>query len=209
MLDKLDLMHLIKLWRIMDKPNWDTYFLTMTVLASTRSIDPATKCGCVLVDKNHKMISAGYNGPIGGSIDSEIPMSRPEKYYHMIHAEANAILSSSNKDLFGATCYTNIRPCHDCLKMLLQCGVRNFVFMNLPNAKCVDKESMKAQEIMIDHHNVNFKIIEPKYVADFMYNMSAYFDHSFSSTPSAPKKLGVLLKLYKDIICRLKVKLIC
>ena len=165
----------------MEKPDWDTWFLGMVVLSLTRSIDPDTKCGCVLVDKHNRFLSLGYNGPIRNSIDEEIPLCRPDKYYHMIHSEVNAILSSGACNLEGATCYTNIRPCHDCLKLLLQCGVSKFIFMDLPNAKCVDEDSIKAQEIMMKHHNVTFSTVKPEQILSFLKDTCSFFENSINN----------------------------
>ena len=67
------------------RPAWDEYYLTIAYVVAQRSFDPSSKCGCVLVSRDGRVLSTGYNGPIKGSIDSKIPLTRPEKYCHMIH----------------------------------------------------------------------------------------------------------------------------
>ena len=62
-----------------EKPNWDDWFMAQLFVIAMRSIDTNTKCGCIVVDKNHRVLSSGYNGPPGGCDDSQIPMTHPEK----------------------------------------------------------------------------------------------------------------------------------
>jgi len=47
----------------MDKPDWDTFFMSLAFLYCTRSPDQQTKAGCVIVDWPSKLpIGLGYNG---------------------------------------------------------------------------------------------------------------------------------------------------
>ena len=48
------------------RPTWDEYFLAIVEVVSTRSPDPHTKHGCVLVDAGKRVLSTGYNGPVSG-----------------------------------------------------------------------------------------------------------------------------------------------
>lgn len=132
------------------RPSWQTYYLTMAFVVAQRSFDPNTKCGCIIVSKDNRILSTGYNGPIKGSSDAKIPLVRPQKYYHMIHAEENALLaySGSAQDIQGATAYVTGRPCHRCLRGLLQKGITKIVYG--PNVtKVVDNEDLEAQKIML------------------------------------------------------------
>lgn len=116
----------------MKKPTYIDYFLTMTFLVAQRSIDPSTKCGAILVSADNRILSTGYNGPIKNSIDNLIPLVRPEKYAHLLHAEENCLLaySGSVQDLINSTIYITGKPCHKCLRMILQRGVKNIVYTN-------------------------------------------------------------------------------
>jgi len=111
------------------KPLYTDYFLTLAYLVAMRSIDPSTKCGAVLVSADKRILATGYNGPLRGADDSKVPLTRPEKYPHMIHAEENCLLaySGSTQDLEGSTMYVTGKPCHKCLRMILQKGIRNIV----------------------------------------------------------------------------------
>ena len=111
------------------KPLYTDYFLTIAYLVAMRSIDPSTKCGAVLVSADKRILSTGYNGPLRGANDSKVPLTRPDKYPHMIHAEENCLLAynGSFQDLEGSTMYVTGKPCHKCLRMILQKGIHNIV----------------------------------------------------------------------------------
>ena len=110
-----------------NRPGWEEYFMMMADLVSTRSKDPNTHHGCVIVDPNHRVISCGYNGCIQHIDDSKIPQTRPEKYHYYVHAEQNAILFAK-QDLTGCYSFTTGAPCSTCGKMLLQAGISRIYY---------------------------------------------------------------------------------
>jgi len=136
----------------MGRPSWDEYYLTIAYVVAQRSFDPSSKCGCVLVSKDNRVLSTGYNGPIAGSIDSKIPLERPAKYKHMLHGEENALLaySGSQQDIIGGTAYVTGRPCHKCLRMLLQKKIARIVYSAANVTKVLDQDDWDAQQIMIN-----------------------------------------------------------
>jgi len=133
------------------RPDWDAFYLAQAFVVSGRAFDPRTQHGCVIVSKDNRLLSSGCNGPLKGSIDDEVPITSPEKYPFMIHAEENAILfySGSKSDIEGATAYVTGRPCHRCLRMLLQKEVKRIVYANI-TSKCVDHEDLAHQEKLIE-----------------------------------------------------------
>ncbi|NLV47458.1 MAG: cytidine deaminase, partial [Clostridiaceae bacterium] len=53
-----------------DYISWDEYFMGIALLSAKRSKDPSTQVGACIVNKQHKIVSVGYNGmPIGCSDD--------------------------------------------------------------------------------------------------------------------------------------------
>jgi dCMP deaminase len=130
------------------------HYLMQCFVVAMRSCDTSTKHGAVIVSKEGRVLSTGYNGPIRNSVDSEIPSERPEKYYHMIHAEENAILAynGSYQDIEGSTIYVSGKPCHKCLRMIIQKGIKNIIYPKFPLAKCQDEDDIKATELMLKHH---------------------------------------------------------
>ncbi len=147
----------------MNKINYDDYFLAMCYLVAMRSIDPSTKCGAVLVSKDHKVLSTGYNGPIRGADDSMIPLERPAKYAHLLHSEENCLLAynGSNEDLENATMYVTGAPCHKCLRMIIQKGVRNIVYTNGNLANMQDTAELAICELMLTYSQpVNVRVVD-------------------------------------------------
>ena len=96
-----------------------------------KSKDPSSKMGCVVVDKNKRVVSLGYNGMIQGANEEKMTLSeRPMKYYFAIHSEMNAVLFA-HQDLSGCTIYNRVATCENCLKYCLQAGIKRFVYNEL------------------------------------------------------------------------------
>jgi dCMP deaminase len=70
----------------------DNYFINIADEVATRSKDPSTQVGAVIVDEKHRPVSFGYNGFLGAGDDRYLTRERPMKYYFSIHAEMNSIL---------------------------------------------------------------------------------------------------------------------
>ena len=132
----------------MKRPEWDEYFLSLAELVSRRSPDPSTKHGCVLVDSGQRVVSTGYNGPVSGVPNEIVPLTRPEKYDWLIHAEDNAV-SFARCDLRGATAYVTGPPCAPCFRRLLQVGVVRIVYADRQSA-CINEAEREACRIMAD-----------------------------------------------------------
>lgn len=141
-----------ELFKTWTKLNWDEYYMAQTFLIALRSPDPATKQGCCVVGSNYEPLSMGYNAPPRGCIDSEIPLTRPEKYSFMIHAEENAIANASRigLNLKNSTFYITGHPCSRCFGMILQVGARRVVYGPvMANKKCISPEDLQAIELML------------------------------------------------------------
>lgn len=110
---------------------WDEYFMKIAEAVATKSKDPSSKMGCVIVDANKRVVSLGYNGMLQGADESKMTLSeRPMKYYFAIHSEMNAILFA-HQDLTGCTVYNRVATCENCLKYCLQAGIKRFVYKEL------------------------------------------------------------------------------
>lgn len=116
---------------------WDDYFISMCHTVSTRSKDPATQHGAVLVDEQRRVVSTGYNGGCRKIDDSLIDWSRPNKYGFVIHAEENALWTAERKNLDGCTLYITGRPCSKCMLRIAHSGVSVVVFGDR-SSSCVD-----------------------------------------------------------------------
>ena len=106
---------------------WDKRFLSMAALIATWSKDPSTQVGAVIVDKERRVVSLGYNGFPKGISDDKRLDKRETKYKMVVHAECNALLFAA-KDLAGCTIYTQpFMPCPTCAGMIIQSGITRAV----------------------------------------------------------------------------------
>ena len=107
---------------------WDIYFLMEAALISTRSKDPSTKCGAVIVAPNLSIVSKGYNGLPTCYPDSQAQLeNRAWKYESIVHCEVNAMIFAA-RNLCGHTLYTwPLLSCSRCASQLSQAGIERFV----------------------------------------------------------------------------------
>jgi dCMP deaminase len=117
--------------------SWDKFYLEMAELVSTRSKDPSTKTGAVIVAPDKHVISVGFNGfPKGMRDDEELYNNREEKYSRIVHCEMNAILFANLPLPKGSTLYTwPFMSCDRCVVHMLQAGIRKFVAPRCPADK--------------------------------------------------------------------------
>lgn len=109
--------------------SWDTYFFRLAELVATKSKDPSTKVGVVVVGPDHEIRSTGFNGfPRGVDETDPKRWERPTKYLFVEHAERNAIYNAARMGLSlkGCTMYMNFHPipCIDCAKGVVQSGIK-------------------------------------------------------------------------------------
>jgi dCMP deaminase len=116
-----------------DKVNsWDAFFLESAKLQASKSKDPSTKVGCVVVDDDNVIRSTGFNGFARG-IDETIPerWERPIKYKYVCHAEANAVYNAARSgiSLKGTRIYLNWAgaPCDGCANAIIQAGIKEVI----------------------------------------------------------------------------------
>ncbi len=142
--------------------SWDEYFMGVALLSSFRSKDPHTKVGACIVNQKKHIVGIGYNGfPVGCS-DLEYPWENDKeltfldtKYPYVVHAEANAILNST-EPLDGATLYVSLFPCNECAKLIIQSGIKHIVYMD---DKYKEQDSFIASKKMFDSAGVDYKMI--------------------------------------------------
>ena len=120
------------------RPNWDTYFMDLAVLASKRATCLRRKVGAFIVKDRH-ILSTGYNGaPKGikhcqqaGCVREKlnIPSGQRHELCRALHAEQNAFLQAARHgvNLDGATLYVTVQPCAICAKMIINAGISKIV----------------------------------------------------------------------------------
>jgi dCMP deaminase len=101
--------------------------MNLAQTVATRSKDPNTNVGAVLVNEENSIIETGYNGFAPGVEENFQRWQRPLKYLYVIHAEQNAIGRAARfgKKTDGSSLYVTHFPCRECAKMIIAAGVKN------------------------------------------------------------------------------------
>jgi dCMP deaminase len=146
------------------RKSWHHYFMEIAEQVATRSKDPSTKVGCVIVSDDKVVVSTGYNGIPRGVEDHDYRMERPAKYLWTSHAEENAVAQAARVGarLAGGTVYTTNVPCSRCARMLIQAGITTIYAMN-NGTKMVLEEFDVAQK-MFTEAGVTLVIFEEELV---------------------------------------------
>lgn len=116
------------------RPSWDKAFLQICEVMADRGTCQRLQVGSAIV-KDNVIISTGYNGaPRGMPHCNHEPLTVDPhvKNGHCInaeHAERNALLRAGTKSE-GATLYSTVSPCLDCLRLCVSAGIKRVVFIN-------------------------------------------------------------------------------
>jgi len=146
-----------------DYLSWEEYFMGLAILSSRRSKDPNSQVGACIVNDENKIVSVGYNGaPIGYDDDKDMTWEREgsfldTKYAYVCHSELNAILNS-NSSVKGCKLYVTLFPCNECAKVIIQSGIKEFVYLS---DKYEGTESNIAAKKMFDVCGIKYKKYEP------------------------------------------------
>lgn len=141
--------------------NWDKYFMGVSILSAMRSKDPNTQVGACIVNNRKRIVGIGYNGLPYGCNDDEFPWGNEKdtflnaKYPYVVHAEANAILNSTT-ELNNCVIYTSLFPCHECVKLIIQSGIKEIVYQS---DKYEGTDSDIAAKKMLDAATVSYRKI--------------------------------------------------
>lgn len=127
----------------------ERYYLDIADAVSDRSTCIRRIYGAVIV-KDGEIISTGYNGSPRGCRNCSdnhickrqelnIPPGERYEYCRSIHAECNAIISASRRDMIGATLYLSGKdaithekleisePCMMCKRLIINAGIEKVV----------------------------------------------------------------------------------
>ena len=138
----------------MDKENKnriskEQYYLNIAEEVTQRGTCLKNNYGAVIV-KNDEIISTGYTGAPRGRKNccdlgvcrrniNNMPSGKGYDLCRSVHAEQNAIISASRRDMVGATLYLcginkrngeykeNTQPCSICKRMILNAGIKTVV----------------------------------------------------------------------------------
>ena len=113
----------------MHRPSWTEYFKDIVLCTAKRSSCNRLHVGCILV-KDNRIISQGYNGFLSGHPHTSIVENDHE--ISTIHAEQNAVIDCAKRGVScnNSTAYITHFPCINCIKMLVQAGVKEIYYIN-------------------------------------------------------------------------------
>ena len=123
----------------------DDYYLNIAQAVSKRSSCLKRQYGCVIVN-NREIIATGYNGsPRDTPNCCDKGYCKPLNLPHnsgqydecdSVHAEQNALISASRRDMIGATLYLygeenghviDSEPCPICKRMIQNAGIKRII----------------------------------------------------------------------------------
>ena len=115
----------------MSRPPWDEYLMSFAVVASKRGTCDRKQVGAVIVQLN-RVVATGYNGSVAGMphCDDAGHDMVEGHCIRTIHAEMNALAQAAK---FGAgvemaAIYTTASPCWACFRVLVNAGIKTFVY---------------------------------------------------------------------------------
>ena len=132
-------------------PDWHHWAMALAETVSTRSKDPITNVGSVILNSKHKVIGLGYNGFPAGEPESDSLWARPTKYEICIHSEDNAIRNCT-EDTKGCTLYTTLFPCINCSRLIVAAGIikvyyKDDKYYNQETIELFTKHNIKLKEL--------------------------------------------------------------
>lgn len=134
-------------WDNDPRPSWDSWGILLASAVSLRGDCTRRQVGAVILDSEHRVVSAGYNGAAPGRPGcltyGACPRGRsqvaPGSSYDTgpgtciaIHAEQNAVLRASWGDMVGGTLYCTAEPCEGCSRTLQATPLARIVYRDGP-----------------------------------------------------------------------------
>lgn len=133
--------------------SWQEYFMNIAKIVSERSTCDRAYVGCVLVNKDNRIVSTGYNGSISGNpqCDEVGHTMRDGHCIATIHAEMNALLYCAKEGISvkDSVCYVTHFPCLNCTKALIQAGISKIYY---ENGYRIDDYAVK----LLDRNNIEY-----------------------------------------------------
>lgn len=139
-----------------------TVFMKLATIISELSNCTTRNVGAILIKEN-MIISTGYNGTPKGVLDCNkggcdrcnLKKHEPGNLFNCIcvHAETNAIIQAAYNGIStkNSVMFCTTKPCNDCLKMLINAGVKKIIY--LENYPIVHNKKLlsKIEVIKYDH----------------------------------------------------------
>lgn len=133
----------------MARPSWTEQYLKLASDLSARSTCIRRKYGAVIVSRDNRVVSTGYNGSAAGEdnccdtgkcVRRELNVPAGERYELCVavHAEMNAIINCNPADMKGGTLYiygynddgtvASGKPCMMCARVIKNAKIKEVVY---------------------------------------------------------------------------------
>jgi dCMP deaminase len=131
------------------RPSWADYYLGVAEAVARRADCTRRQVGAVLVDRDLRVVSTGYNGAPSGHpgclTAGACPRGRDRDYQVVehassydtgpgsciaVHAEANALLYGDATRYRGGYLFLTVGPCDGCKRLILAAGLQLVVYRN-------------------------------------------------------------------------------
>jgi dCMP deaminase len=118
----------------------EDFLMSLACLTALRSPDSATKVGACIVNEYKRIVGLGFNDLPHRCIEQtsfnhkyKIENLKEKnlniKNLYMCHAAESAILNKNSSNLRNCSLYTNILPCNECMKLIVQSGIKKIFFL--------------------------------------------------------------------------------
>ncbi|MBW7571599.1 deoxycytidylate deaminase [Caproiciproducens faecalis] len=142
----------------MNRTDKENYYLDIAETVLERGTCLRRNFGAIIV-QHDEIVSSGYTGAprgrrncidTGVCVRETLGVPRGERYElcRSVHAEANAIISASRRDMIGSTLYLvgrdaktgeyveNASPCSMCKRLIINAGITRVVARNTKDSFC-------------------------------------------------------------------------
>jgi dCMP deaminase len=121
------------------RPPWDEVWMQVADTVAQRSRCSRAQIGAVVVSKNQRISSTGYNGPAALlSVEGDCiywcaraqglaELNNTYDSCPSIHAESNALLYVDRSRVEGGTIYITDAACYQCAKLISNSGITRVV----------------------------------------------------------------------------------
>jgi dCMP deaminase len=146
--------------------------MAIAFIASQRSHDKQTQHGCVIADKDNRILGIGYNGFPRAFDDEQMskdgfadrpatPDAWPSKYPFMRHSERNALANCEHRPK-GGIAYVTGQCCNECAQELWQHGVKKIVMANRHGSVLIGEREKMIWDIFLKETGIEIQYVQPK-----------------------------------------------
>jgi dCMP deaminase len=104
---------------------WDEYFIRGVRWVASKSKDPRTQVGCLIVSPENETLITCFNGLPRGVEDTPERYERPLKDRYVVHSESNGIALAAKRGIAicGCSMFISLPPCCRCSGEIMQAGI--------------------------------------------------------------------------------------